>query len=73
MSQDTDATVLNATLAQLPRLRGLHLIGCPRITHTTVLRALAHTPDLRELSFTIFVGLCISVPFHSLTPPTAIS
>ncbi|KAN0094643.1 hypothetical protein V8E55_002930 [Tylopilus felleus] len=54
MAQDMDATVLNATLAQLPRLRGLHVIGCPRITHIIVLKALTHTPDLRELTFTIF-------------------
>ncbi|KAF8558701.1 hypothetical protein OG21DRAFT_1379922, partial [Imleria badia] len=57
MSQDTDANVLNATLAQLPRLRGLHVIGCSRISHITVLKALSHTPDLRELSLTIFVSL----------------
>ena len=63
MSQDTDPVLLSATLAQLPRLRGLHVIGCPRISHTTVLRALSYTPDLRELSFTIFVSLPLSDPF----------
>lgn len=62
MAQDMDATVLNATLAQLPRLRGLHVIGCPRITHIIVLKALTHTPDLRELTFTIFVRISLSHP-----------
>ncbi|KIJ63567.1 hypothetical protein HYDPIDRAFT_40977 [Hydnomerulius pinastri MD-312] len=62
MSHDIDGSVLNNTLAQLPRLRGLHVIGCPRITHTAVLRALSQTPDLRELSFTIF-------PTQETTPP----
>ncbi|KAF8128660.1 hypothetical protein EV363DRAFT_1451638 [Boletus edulis] len=62
MSQDMDATVLNATLAHLPRLRGLHVIGCPRITHITVLKALSHTPDIRELSFTIFPSQDTTLP-----------
>ncbi|KAF8836995.1 hypothetical protein BDN67DRAFT_936054 [Paxillus ammoniavirescens] len=62
MSQDIDGTMLNITLAQLPRLRGLHIIGCPRVTHTVVLKALSHTPDLRELSFTIF-------PTQETSPP----
>ena len=69
MSQDTDAAMLNATLAQLPRLRGLHVIGCPRITHITILKALSHTPDLRELSLTIFVSFSISRPVPSFTSP----
>ena len=71
MAQDLDATALDAILAHLPRLRGLHVIGCPRVTHSTVLRALSHTPDLNELSLTIFVS-----PSHRpctfLTPRAAI-
>ncbi|KIK97307.1 hypothetical protein PAXRUDRAFT_825067 [Paxillus rubicundulus Ve08.2h10] len=62
MSQDIDASVLDNTLAQLHRLRGLHVIGCSRVTHTVVLKALSHTPDLRELSFTIFPTQETSLP-----------
>ncbi|KAG9308353.1 hypothetical protein JVU11DRAFT_12119 [Chiua virens] len=63
MAQDMDPTVLNTTLAQLPRLRGLHVINCPRISHSIVLKALSHTPDLNELSFSIF-------PCQETTLPT---
>lgn len=59
MSQDLDTAMFNGVLAQLPRLRGLHVINCPRITHAAVLTALVHTPDLLELSFSLFVGLSL--------------
>ncbi|KAF9224869.1 hypothetical protein BS17DRAFT_779199 [Gyrodon lividus] len=69
MSQDIDEFVLNNTLAELPRLRGLHVIGCPRITHTVVLKALSHTPDLRGLSFTIFPTQETSLPPFTYPTP----
>ncbi|KAH7883008.1 hypothetical protein F5I97DRAFT_1930608 [Phlebopus sp. FC_14] len=57
MSHDIESSILHATLEHLPRLRGLHIIGCLKLTHSVVLRALSHTPDLRELSLTIFPSI----------------
>jgi hypothetical protein len=39
-------------LAALPALTGLHIIQCPRVDHTAVLRLTAHTPQLESLAFT---------------------
>lgn len=65
MTQDMDATTFKTTLAQLPHLCGLHVIGCPRLTHITVLKVLIHTPELPELSFTVFVSLSHFQPIPS--------
>jgi len=46
--------ILESALTQVPRLLGLHIIGCPRVDYTTVLRCSAHTPLLESLSFTAF-------------------
>ncbi|KAF8550089.1 hypothetical protein OG21DRAFT_512202 [Imleria badia] len=74
-SYEMDITVLIPTLAQLPRLRGLHVISNYRISHLTVLKALSHTPDLRELSFTIFRSREVSLPplNFSIPPITHLS
>ncbi|KAG1789158.1 uncharacterized protein HD556DRAFT_1297242 [Suillus plorans] len=55
MSQEVNGILLEALLPLLPRLRGLHLIGCPKAPHTVVIKAATtHTPSLKEFSFTIF-------------------
>ena len=56
MSQEVNDVVLEAMLPMLPRLRGLHIIGCSKASHSVVIKAAeAHAPLLKELSFTIFV------------------
>ncbi|KAG6826656.1 hypothetical protein H0H92_014947 [Tricholoma furcatifolium] len=52
MSMDVNFLVLEMTLKQLPRLRGLHLL-CPTIDHIEVLRLAMHTPLLESLAFTV--------------------
>ncbi|KAH7906943.1 hypothetical protein BJ138DRAFT_558559 [Hygrophoropsis aurantiaca] len=52
-SPDLHESILDATVAQLPRLRGLHVIGCPKIGHASMLQAVMHTPLLEDLSLTI--------------------
>jgi hypothetical protein len=46
-------TVLQRTLEHLPKLRGLHIIGCLRVTHVDVLSVTEHTPLLQSLAFTV--------------------
>jgi hypothetical protein len=56
MSQEVNGVILEALLPMLPRLRGLHIIGCSKASHLVVIKAAAaYTPLLKELSFTIFV------------------
>ncbi|KAG1776571.1 hypothetical protein EV702DRAFT_1109380 [Suillus placidus] len=48
-------TIFVPLLPLLPRLRGLHVIGCSKAPHTVVIKAATtHTPSLKEFSFTIF-------------------
>ncbi|KAG1721443.1 hypothetical protein EDB19DRAFT_1646450 [Suillus lakei] len=55
MSQEVNGMFLEALLPLLPRLRGLHVIGCSKVPHTVVIKAATtHTPTLKEFSFTIF-------------------
>jgi len=42
-------------LSQLPRLLGLHIIGCPKVDHVAVLRLVSYTPLLESLSLTTTV------------------
>ncbi|KAF9531047.1 hypothetical protein CPB83DRAFT_918574 [Crepidotus variabilis] len=43
---------LKATLSHLPNLRGLHVVGCPKVDHTAVLRQVSQTPLLESLAMT---------------------
>ncbi|KAG1859282.1 hypothetical protein F4604DRAFT_1793244 [Suillus subluteus] len=55
MSQEVNGMLLEALLPLLPRLRGLHVIGCSKAPHAVVIKAATtHTPLLKEFSFTIF-------------------
>ena len=57
MSTDLNVGVLESALACLPSLRGLHVIGCPKVDHAAVLRLVSHTPLLESLAVTIPVQL----------------
>lgn len=55
MSQEVNDILLEALLPLLPRLLGLHVIGCSKAPHTVVIKAATtHIPSLKEFSFTIF-------------------
>jgi hypothetical protein len=55
MTTDLNEEVLEAALAQLPDLRGLHVIGCPKADHNCVLRVVRHNPLLENLSMSTSV------------------
>lgn len=55
MMTDLNEEVLDAALAQLPDLRGLHVIGCPKADHNCVLRVVRHTPSVENLSLSTSV------------------
>ncbi|KAI0922795.1 hypothetical protein AcW1_002643 [Taiwanofungus camphoratus] len=49
---DLNDCILESILRDLPNLTGLHIIGCSKVDHSTVLRLTAHTPLLESLSLT---------------------
>ena len=46
-------TVLQRTIKHLPKLRGLHVIGCLGVSHVDILSLTEHTPLLESLALTI--------------------
>ncbi|CCM01840.1 uncharacterized protein FIBRA_03910 [Fibroporia radiculosa] len=50
--QDLSECILESTLANLPKLTGLHVVNCMKIDHNIVLRLVSYTPRLESLSFT---------------------
>ncbi|KAF9460379.1 hypothetical protein BDZ94DRAFT_1223135 [Collybia nuda] len=52
MSNELNEQVLEVTLAELPQLLGLHVVGCPKVTHISIFRLVSHTPHLESLAFT---------------------
>lgn len=52
MCNELNEIVLENVLKTLPRLRGLHVVGCPRVDHICVLGLLSNTPLLENLTFT---------------------
>ncbi|KAI0772780.1 hypothetical protein BD413DRAFT_473522 [Trametes elegans] len=52
--QSLSLDILDTILPNLPNLTRLHVIGCPKVNHTAVLRAIAHTPNLESLAFTSY-------------------
>ncbi|KAI0058481.1 hypothetical protein BV25DRAFT_1891370 [Artomyces pyxidatus] len=52
MSHDMNNTILKRTVAHLPKLRGLHIVGCQHVSYIDVLNATEHTPLLETLAFT---------------------
>lgn len=77
MSQEVNGIFLEALLPLLPRLRGLHVIGCPKASHTVVIKAATtHTPLLKEFSFTVFENtpppsLFLPTYYHLTQPATS--
>jgi hypothetical protein len=55
MINELHEAVFQSTLAHLPNLVGLHVVGCPKVDHVVVLRRASQTPLLESLSLTVFV------------------
>ncbi|KAF8518657.1 hypothetical protein BU17DRAFT_48405 [Hysterangium stoloniferum] len=53
-SRDLNQTVLNAIVPPSSRLRGLHIIGCAKVSDQAMLRLIPRTPLLESLSLTIW-------------------
>jgi len=53
MCSELNEGVLESALSCLPDLRGLHVIGCPKVDHLAILRLASHTPLLESLAITI--------------------
>ncbi|KAK7056338.1 hypothetical protein VNI00_002891 [Paramarasmius palmivorus] len=52
MTSDLNGEVLEQALRHLPHLLGLHIVGCPKVDHFTILRLVEHTPLVESLSLT---------------------
>ncbi|KAJ7636495.1 hypothetical protein FB45DRAFT_989137 [Roridomyces roridus] len=50
MANELNETVLESALEQLPNLLGLHVIGCTKVDHVSILSLVHHTPNLTALS-----------------------
>ncbi|KAG5652656.1 hypothetical protein H0H81_004212 [Sphagnurus paluster] len=61
MPSELNMGVLEAALIHLPRLLGLHVMGCPSIDHVKVMKLVSQTPMLESLAFSIT---------ETATPPT---
>ncbi|KAJ7619838.1 hypothetical protein DFH06DRAFT_1106272 [Mycena polygramma] len=64
MANELNETVLESALTELPGLLGLHVIGCPKVDHVSILTLVSHTPLLESFSMT--TGESSRTP---LTPP----
>ncbi|KAF6751683.1 hypothetical protein DFP72DRAFT_472600 [Ephemerocybe angulata] len=51
-TEELNEGTLESILKELPELKGLHVIQCPRVDQATVLNLVSHTPALEALSFT---------------------
>ena len=58
MISDLNSNILTSMLPYLPRLRGLHIIGCPGVDHVAIVHALRHFPLLESLAFSMSVSGC---------------
>ncbi|KAJ6545497.1 hypothetical protein B0H19DRAFT_1212292 [Mycena capillaripes] len=52
MANELNENVLESALVELPGLLGLHVIGCAKVDHVTILNLVSHTPLLESLSMT---------------------
>jgi hypothetical protein len=56
MALELNETILNSVLILLPNLRGLHVIGNPKIDHGTIIPLLKHVPLLESLALSTSVS-----------------
>lgn len=63
MVNDLNECVLESVLANFTNLVGLHIVGCPKVDHVTVLQLISRTPLLESLSMTTSVSFQLG-PFN---------
>jgi len=63
MINELHESIFQSTVAHLPNLLGLHVVGCPKLDHIVVLRQVSQTPLLESLSLTVAVGALNVIPF----------
>ncbi|KIM41365.1 hypothetical protein M413DRAFT_445384 [Hebeloma cylindrosporum] len=66
MINELHESIFQSTMAHLPNLIGLHVVGCPKLDHFVVLRQASQTPLLESLSLTISEA---SRPLTTPPPP----
>ncbi|KAH6910670.1 hypothetical protein BKA70DRAFT_1100621 [Coprinopsis sp. MPI-PUGE-AT-0042] len=67
MTNELNVETLDAVLEQVPELQSLHIIGCARVDHVAVLKALSHVTELESLSFTTTDSSTATIPIVSPT------
>jgi len=68
-SRDLNQDVLNAIVPPSSRLRGLHIIGCSKISDQAILRLIQRTPLLESLSLTIWNNPSAASPCYESALP----
>ncbi|KAK7444507.1 hypothetical protein VKT23_015186 [Stygiomarasmius scandens] len=58
MTDQVNEDVLESIVRHLPNLRNLHVIGCPQIDHTCILRLIKYLPSLESLSLSASDSTC---------------
>lgn len=56
MCSELNDAVLEQVLGQLPGLLGLHVVGCPKVDHNSVIQLVCHVPLLENLSMSTTVS-----------------
>jgi hypothetical protein len=56
MTKELNEDVFESVIQRLTKLRSLHIVGCPQIDHTSVLRLTQHLQALESLSLNTTVG-----------------
>ena len=65
MINDLREDILRGILRSLPKLRGLHVVGCSKVDQSVVLRQVIHTPLLESLSMTTVVSGSSRTAFYN--------
>lgn len=63
MCDSLNYTVLESVLANSPQLAVLHVVRCPKVNSTSILRLSNYTPMLRSLAMTFLVRNRLSQSF----------
>ncbi|TFK31537.1 hypothetical protein BDQ12DRAFT_618731 [Crucibulum laeve] len=66
MISELNVDILTSVLIQLPKLTALHVVGCLRVDHVSIVRLLLHIPLLESLSMTTTEN---PYPFDTQAPP----
>jgi len=56
MINEIHESLYESVVSCLPNLKGLHVVGCPKLDHIIILRCVSKTPLLQSLSLTTTVS-----------------